>query len=522
MENGSELDVLCPPQIEEGSKFYSIIQRIASQIGIRTILEIGSSSGEGSTQALVSGMQQNPGSPFLYCIEVSKPRFVKLQERYDSNLHVKTYNVSSVSLEKFPTEQKVCSFYSSVESTLNLYSIERVLGWLRQDIEYVVENNIPDGGIQLIKRENNINAFDMVMIDGSEFTGNVEVDELYGAKFILLDDINSYKTFECFQRLSDDSGYKLIVEERNDRNGFAVFKRIDLPQISVGMIVFNADLFLKTCLDAICDFAHEILIVEGSCPQARWDASSEGTSRDRTLEVISSYPDIENKIKLVASQAWNHKDDMVNAYIPYVTGDYLFQVDSDEIWSQDALKKIHQVLCERPDITCLEFNPLHFWHNFETVLVEGHWVWPFMRIFRFEKGAKWQSHEPPILLNPQGVPYNDIKKVNATDEFGIRFFHYSYLTERQARWKATFFKQYSKPEDIRSSDASTCIGMTSDWFEKVWKAWENNPEMVETTYGTSPGGGPAWGPQGRTEKYTGSHPEVITLHPLWRSTKEVV
>lgn len=284
------------------------------------------------------------------------------------------------------------------------------------------------------------------------------------------------------------------------------------------MIVFNAELFLKTCLESIYDFAHEILIVEGSCPQARWDTNPNGISTDDTLDIIFNFPDVENKIKLVASQAWEHKDEMVNAYISSVTGNYLFQVDSDEIWSGDDLNKICQILLERPDITCLEFLPLQFWHNFETILIEGHWDSPFMRLFKFESGAKWYSHEPPILVNPKGVSYNSIKKINATEEYGIRFFHYSYLTESQARWKATFFAQY---ESAVSSDKSTRIAMTCDWFEKVWKPWKDNPKKVEAIYGTSPGGGPAWTSQGKTARYNGSHPKAITSHSLWLKKDEL-
>ncbi len=291
------------------------------------------------------------------------------------------------------------------------------------------------------------------------------------------------------------------------------------PRFSVGMIVFNAELFLETCLQSIYDFAHEILIAEGSCPQGRWDANAEGISRDRTLEIIRNFPDPKQKIRLVASKSWEHKDEMVNAYLAPATGDYIFHVDSDEIWSRESLERISQILGSDPSITCLEFNPLHFWHNFQTVTAGGHWDEPFMRIFKFETGARWQSHEPPILLNPQGVPYNSIKRVNATRQWGIRFHHYSYLTEEQARWKGRFFLTYLDPTTVPTSDTSTRIGPTRDWFQKVWLAWEKDPQDVEQRYGTTPGGGPAWKPVGRTAVYQGAHPPAMTKHPLWNNPK---
>jgi hypothetical protein len=36
----------------------------------------------------------------------------------------------------------------------------------------------------------------MVLIDGSEFTGIKEFEYIYGAKYILLDDIKGYKNYE--------------------------------------------------------------------------------------------------------------------------------------------------------------------------------------------------------------------------------------------------------------------------------------------------------------------------------------
>ncbi|MEK0368729.1 MAG: hypothetical protein QQN62_03875 [Nitrosopumilus sp.] len=221
----SELDVKIHPQIQKGSKFYETIQKIVGYSDVEIILEIGSSSGEGSTQALVSGMRK---SSVLHCLEVSKVRFVELQRRYKDNSNVNTYNVSSILLTDFPSEEEIRIFYQTIKSVFNKYSLERVLGWLKQDIEYIIINNIPDGGIQQVKKINNTSIFDVILIDGSEFTGKVELDELCGAKYILLDDIRSYKNFENFQRLCVDFRYRLVIENNNERNGFAVFERKEI------------------------------------------------------------------------------------------------------------------------------------------------------------------------------------------------------------------------------------------------------------------------------------------------------
>ena len=220
----SELDRFIPGEIKNDS-FYEAIYRLAKSPEIKTMLEIGSSSGDGSTEAFVKGMAENPACPTLFCMEISKPRFAQLKTRYAHHTNIKCYNVSSIALEDFPAETEIRNFFNTVNSNLRMYGCERVLGWLRQDIEYVKDSQVPQDGIELIKQENNIQSFDMVLIDGSEFTGKAEFKHVYGAKYILLDDINAFKNYQNYQTLRNDSTYELVEENHLLRNGYAIFKR---------------------------------------------------------------------------------------------------------------------------------------------------------------------------------------------------------------------------------------------------------------------------------------------------------
>ncbi|MEH1848380.1 MAG: class I SAM-dependent methyltransferase [Nostoc sp.] len=227
----SELHRLIPPEIKN-DEFYLAIQKIAREEDIQTVLEIGSSSGEGSTEAFVTGLQENPNKPTLFCMEVSKTRFTELKKKYENDSFVKCYNISSVSLKKFPDEKEIIDFYNSYHTNLNLYPLERVLGWLRQDIEYVKNSGVSDNGIKKIKNEKKIDCFDFVLIDGSEFTGQAELNEVYGAKYLCLDDINTFKNYRNFNRLLSDPDYILIISNQNIRNGYAIFKRKQVQSIS--------------------------------------------------------------------------------------------------------------------------------------------------------------------------------------------------------------------------------------------------------------------------------------------------
>src|SRR5678816_752168 len=141
-DHSSPLNVLIPPEIKD-DPFYAALVRIASDPSIRTILEIGASSGGGSTEALSAGAAQNPSRPTIYSIEVSTTRFQALRARYERNSQVKPYNVSSVPAEKFPSAAEVTDFYRDMPSALNRYPLEQVLSWLSADINYLRESAVP-------------------------------------------------------------------------------------------------------------------------------------------------------------------------------------------------------------------------------------------------------------------------------------------------------------------------------------------------------------------------------------------
>jgi hypothetical protein len=222
----SDLDQIIPPEIVN-DEFYEKIRRLAQAARIRTMLEIGSSTGEGSTRAFVEGMHDNPNRPTLFCLEVSRWRFQKLQANYERNTQVRCYNMTSVPIDRFPTEADVIDFYRLRQSKLNVYPLGEILRWLREDIRYVNTLGPGQNGIQIIKDQNNIDTFDMVLIDGSEFTGLAELDEVYGAHFILLDDIGTFKNLGNYERLRDDPTYQLLATNAELRNGYAVFERRD-------------------------------------------------------------------------------------------------------------------------------------------------------------------------------------------------------------------------------------------------------------------------------------------------------
>lgn len=222
---GTTLDQLIPPEIADDA-FAAAIEEIGATPGVREILEIGSSTGEGSTAAWVRGILRNPDHPHLHCLEVSDERYAALVERWRAYEFVHCYQLSSVPLERFPSPADVERFFGDKPERLSQYDLETVLGWLQQDVDYLREHELSSAGIAQVKARHGIETFDAVLIDGSEFTGRAELDEVYGARFLLLDDTETFKNFDNSRRLEADPAYRLVGADPTTRNGFAVYERV--------------------------------------------------------------------------------------------------------------------------------------------------------------------------------------------------------------------------------------------------------------------------------------------------------
>ena len=225
LDSESGLNRLIPPEIT-GDAFAQMIEEVASTPGVREILEIGSSTGEGSTAAWVRGALRNPLRPRLHCVEVSSERHAALVERWRDRDFVYCHNLSSITVDRFATAAEVERFYRETASRLRDFDLSTVLGWRQQDVDYLDDHGLSRPGIAQIKERYTIAKFDAVLIDGSEFAGQAELEEVYGARFLLLDDTETFKNWNNVRRLQSDPAYRLIRADADVRNGFAVFERV--------------------------------------------------------------------------------------------------------------------------------------------------------------------------------------------------------------------------------------------------------------------------------------------------------
>ena len=232
----SGLDIIIDPEVNQNTQSYYIIQEYLKKVPVKTIIEIGASSGGGTTEALIKGITsrfhpEGITSPKdlikMASVEVSRARFKNLKERYIGISFFTPYNISSLPLSRFPTEEHVAKFIR--ETGIHGGNVAVVLDWLRQDIQYVKDNNFDVNGIQKIKEDFGVEKFDLAVIDGSEFLGDEEFYELPDCEGYFLDDIFVYKNWNSHRILENDKRYVKLFEEKI-RGGSSFFCKKEIVE----------------------------------------------------------------------------------------------------------------------------------------------------------------------------------------------------------------------------------------------------------------------------------------------------
>lgn len=275
-----------------------------------------------------------------------------------------------------------------------------------------------------------------------------------------------------------------------------------LVKMSFVMIVLNGMPFIEHALKAIYDEAHEIIIVEGAVEKCLFAANPDGSSMDGTVECIQSFPDPQRKIRLIQGR-WPEKCEMQNAALDYVTGNYVWLVDSDEIYKRADIDRIRALLAEDPAITQVNFIPDNFWKGFDYLFVSPRFFEPanhYRRLFKFKPGSHFTTHRPPTMVWPgQDIPTEQMKLLDgaATRKMGIYPYHYSYVLDSQVRQKIELYRRYGWGDGWRVD--------LERWYREFFQQWtpENGREL-ERFY-------PIWtgDPHSSSVPFTGTHPEVM-------------
>lgn len=271
-------------------------------------------------------------------------------------------------------------------------------------------------------------------------------------------------------------------------------------KIAFGMIVFNGNYVLRECLESVYPYASQILIAEG--PVTYWQEQGFTTSTDGTNEVISNFPDIENKIQVVHSQ-YEEKDDQCKAYMQFLNNDidYLWNLDSDEIYKSDDIEKLIEIL-EKEEYTSVGFKAISFYGGFDHYLTGFEEKAEFRRVFKVFPDSSWLKHRPPTMKHKINVEEKHLNFNTLANKYGIRMYHYSYVFPEQVRQKVQYYKA-AVSKDL-------CI---DNYFENVYLPWVVGNDTVKNRIEGEYHGVHEFVLSYRgdcyTAKFGGEHPEII-------------
>ena len=275
-------------------------------------------------------------------------------------------------------------------------------------------------------------------------------------------------------------------------------------KIAFGMIVFEGDYVLEQCLRSVYPYASQILIAEG--PVKFWQDEGKVTSEDMTNKILESFPDPENKITIVHGQ-YSEKDDQCKAYMSHLNDDidYVWNLDSDEIFKNEDIEKIIKIL-EEEKYTSVGVKSCSFYGGFDRIIggfeeKKGN----FLRIFKVYPGSTWLTHRPPTVVHKESaevLPDKHLDSETLYFKHGVRMYHYSYVFPNQVKNKIQYYKAKVSRENCIDDYFNTVYlpWMTSD-IDKKFEIEINNMGVHEFKKEVRP--------STFTRKFIGSHPRSI-------------
>jgi predicted O-methyltransferase YrrM len=215
-------------EIVSGDPLFTLIAKLVVEHKPKSILEIGSATGLGSTQAFIAGIMSAgiDKKCKLYCLEANPERYAELVKNTAGLKFVKPINACSVPVDQMMSDEDIDAFMTKgyAHNITRFYSRETVKGWRADEIAMITSSGIQQNGIELARAKNK-GSFDMVLIDGSAFTGAADFAGVSDSRAIIMDDTMDIKCHGVVTDILYGGEFELIAEDREQRNGFEAFKR---------------------------------------------------------------------------------------------------------------------------------------------------------------------------------------------------------------------------------------------------------------------------------------------------------
>lgn len=203
-------------QVNRGSSLGEIIYNLCLQDDIKTIVEIGTWNGMGSTKCIYDAVSVKSGDWIVYSIECNKEFYNICLQNYKDLPKLNNFNLILGTI--ISPEENLNPMYNFDDKFFYQYPREVQSSWFREDFENCkgvdnVLNMIPE-------------KIDLLILDGGEFSGLSEYNKLKDrTTYFILDDTNVIKNYEVAKSMRNNPEFEILFDS-DDRNGFLVSKRI--------------------------------------------------------------------------------------------------------------------------------------------------------------------------------------------------------------------------------------------------------------------------------------------------------
>jgi hypothetical protein len=177
------------------------------------------------------------------------------------------------------------------------------------------------------------------------------------------------------------------------------------PKIVQCIQAFNEEDLILPVLRSIYNSVDHIRVIEGAV-ENQVDATEDGHSTDKTVEIIKQFIAEEDKDKKVnfvqRDKPFKNLEEMKQTFLDYaVRGEWLLINDCDEFYKPEDIDRLRIAIDRNP--TASEFVPLflHFYRDFQHIAKPAaEWQPQHQRFFRFVPGMRYNSH--PVVTDVDG------------------------------------------------------------------------------------------------------------------------
>lgn len=205
-----------PGQINRGSSLGEIIYNLCLQNDIKTIVEIGTWNGMGSTKCIYDAILDKKEEYLVYTLECNEDFYKKCLENYKKLPKLENFNFILGTI--VDPEENIDPISNFDDKFFQQYSRETQSVWRNEDVENCKKSkNVLD----IIPEK-----IDLLILDGGEFSGLSEYEKLKDRSvYFILDDTNVIKNYEVANLIRNSSEFH-VLHDSDERNGYLVAKKV--------------------------------------------------------------------------------------------------------------------------------------------------------------------------------------------------------------------------------------------------------------------------------------------------------